>query len=283
MPSGTFQLVHGEKEVGAALAHHPLMRGIAFTGSQQAGRALFDIAATRPHPIPVFAEMGSVNPVFLFPGALRERNEALAKGFAASLTLGVGQFCTNPGVLIAADGADLDTFLSVLLEELKGLSVGTMLHGGIASTYVAEVKKRSSRKVEVHTSGTAPGEPAVFVTTSDAFLEDESLRSEIFGPAAVIVRCKSINEFEWVAQGMEGQLTATMHFQPSEEPDARALLPTLADLAGRVIGNGWPTGVEVSPAMQHGGPYPATTDSRFTSVGTAAIWRFLRPVCFQDL
>jgi NADP-dependent aldehyde dehydrogenase len=282
MPAGVFGLLHGGPEVGKGLVLRPEIYAVGFTGSQKAGRALFDLGASRPRPIPVYSEMGSVNPLFVFPGALAARSEKIAEGYAGSLTLGVGQFCTNPGVVIGLAGDAFDGFLASVSERLRGVSEGTMLDEGIRRRYLEGVAELSAH-VAVESACMEEGvRPALFITSGAEFLQRPELREELFGPAAVAVRCTDEAEMEAVARILEGQLTATVHFEPSDTEAVRQLLPLLVRMAGRVLANGFPTGVEVNSAMQHGGPYPATTDSRSTSVGTAAIERFLRPVAFQD-
>lgn len=290
LPTGTFTLVYGGVEVGQTLVQDVDLYAVAFTGSLRAGRALFDLAVARPRPIPVFAEMGSVNPLFVMPGALTSRLEALAKGYADSLTLGVGQFCTNPGVVVGLSGtAELqlgysafDEFLALVSGHLKASTPGIMLSERIACNYGAGVAALSGRsELTVHTCGEGTA-PALFSVNADAFIADSHLREEVFGPAAIAVRCETIEQMIAVAEILEGQLTATVHFEVEDEPMVARLLPSLSTTAGRLVANGFPTGVEVNSAMQHGGPYPATTDSRFTSVGTAAIFRFVRPIAYQS-
>lgn len=287
LPAGVFSLLHGGVEVGQALVKHPKISAVGFTGSQRAGRALFDLAAARPNPIPVYAEMGSVNPLFVTPGALAERGDALAEGYAASLTLGVGQFCTNPGVIVGVASPAFDSFLKKVAEKLQTVPGGTMLNCGIRDRYVASVESWANH-AEVdpisvpHMNGSGVL-PALFSTSAKKFLANGELQEEVFGPAAIAIRCDSFAELVQIANELPGQLTTTIHFAESETEDIRWLLPSLVRMAGRIVANGFPTGVEVSTAMVHGGPYPATTDARTTSVGTAAIERFVRPVAFQNL
>lgn len=291
LPEGVFSLLQGSgKVLGPALARHPFTRAIGFTGSRVAGRALFDAAAARPEPIPVFAEMSSLNPVFLLPGALRERAAGLAEGLRASVTLGVGQFCTKPGLVFAVRGADFDRFREALAGQLAAVAPATMLHAGICESY----HEGLARAAGVHgvqplaRSGQAPdpgrthGEAVVLATDVANFRAHPELAEEVFGPFALVIAAADLAELEQVARGMEGQLTATVHGTAADLAQAGPLLRLLERKVGRVIVNGFPTGVEVSPAMNHGGPYPATTDGRFTSVGTAALQRFVRPVCYQN-
>jgi NADP-dependent aldehyde dehydrogenase len=282
VPPGVFSLVHGvSPEVSLALVRHPKIAAGAFTGSLRAGRALFDAACARPQPIPFFAEMGSVNPVFLLPGALRERAEAIADGLHASVNLGVGQFCTCPGVAAGIAGPDLERLSARLRERFQQTTPGVMLNEGIARWY-REGVERITAISGVAATRVGNGGPALFETDAPTFFAHEELGQEVFGPSSVLVRCGSVAELEEIARRMEGSLTATIHGTSEDLREYRSLIPLLARKAGRLVFNGFPTGVEVCASMHHGGPYPATTDPRFTSVGTAAILRFARPVCYQD-
>jgi NADP-dependent aldehyde dehydrogenase len=278
LPAGTFSLLHGASPAtGVALVRHPRLEAVGFTGSQTAGRALFDAAASRPRPIPVFSEMSSVNPVFLLPGALRERAAALAEGLAGSFTLGVGQFCTKPGLVIGLASPAWDTFAATLAEKARAVPAGTMLHAGIADAFrrglaaVHDVEWLCSAHAHVARVDAA------------AFLARPELAHEIFGPYTLLVTVRDPAELLALAAALDGQLTATLHGNAADFAAAADLVSVLTCKAGRILANGFPTGVEVAPAMHHGGPYPATTDVRFTSVGTAAILRFARPVCYQNL
>lgn len=290
MPAGVFGLVQGRgHEVGLGLVNHPAVQAVGFTGSLRAGRALFDAAAARPQPIPVYAEMGSVNPVFLLPSALGSGAESLAAGLANSITLGVGQFCTKPGIVVAQEGAALDDFVQQLAERIAGVAPAPMLYGGICSSYHEGVAAlQDDPDVTLVASAAAPaaaeryGRAAVFRTTAEALTRRPELREELFGPSSLVVAARDAAEMLEVARTMEGQLTATVHGTPEELAEQETLVQLLVDRAGRLIFNGFPTGVEVSHAMQHGGPYPATTAPATTSVGTAAIHRFTRAVAFQD-
>lgn len=288
MPEGTFSLLHGHRnEVGALLVTHPEARAVGFTGSLRGGRALFDLAAKRPDPIPVFAEMGSINPVFVLPGALESRRDAIATGFSGSLTLGVGQFCTNPGVLVALEGEATSGLLEQLAARLSDAPEGVMLNEAILSSYQRLAHRLGqSEGVEpvlaAAASDSTRASPAVFKTTASHFMADPALREEVFGPASLAVVCRDPDEMLRVAESLEGQLSATIHREPVDDELAGRLAARLKDRVGRLLYDGFPTGVEVSPAMQHGGPYPASTDPRTTSVGTAAIARFARPVCWQN-
>ncbi len=290
MPEGVFSLLNGEShELGAALVAHPAIRAVGFTGSRRGGLALVKIASERPEPIPVYAEMSSVNPVLLLPGALERRAEAIAEGYVASLTLGVGQFCTNPGVVFGIAGSALDRFASAAAGALAGIAPGTMLTAGIHAAYEEGVSRlRQHPRVELLAEGTEPAGPAcgraaLFAVAGEDLAADPSLAEEVFGPSSLIVRCRDADELLALVTGLEGQLTMTLHLEDSDEALAARLLPALEQKAGRIIANGWPTGVEVAHAMVHGGPFPATSDGRTTSVGTLAIERFLRPVCYQNL
>jgi NADP-dependent aldehyde dehydrogenase len=279
-PEGVFSMVHGGPEQGIALVKHPDLRGVGFTGSLQGGRALFDSANSRPVPIPVFAEMGSVNPVFLMPSAFDGDLSALAKGYATSLTLGVGQFCTNPGIVIALESAELEEWIALVKGSIEGQS-GTMLTPGIGAAYCRGVEHLSSHSsVTSVLPATTAGSAGLFKCSAETFLADDSLQSEAFGPCGLVVVCKSLEELLQVARSLHGQLTATVHSQPFEIPED--LIRILEQKAGRLVFNGWPTGVEVCSAMTHGGPYPASTDSRFSAVGTTSIRRWVRPISYQN-
>ena len=291
IPHGVFSLLHGTgADAAQELVRHPLLRALGFTGSQRAGRALFDTAAARPEPIPVFAEMGSLNPVFLLPGTLKEHGEALAQALKNSFTLGVGQFCTKPGLLFALGGSDFEKFAAHFRVQVRGAAPATMLHGGICDAFYASLDRLKKLKgvVVLAESDTdadqsrAQGEPVAFATDVENFLLHRELQEEVFGPFTLLVTARSVNELEAAARSLAGQLTATVHGLPGEIAQFGDLIHVLERKAGRVLINGYPTGVEVCPAMQHGGPYPATTDARYTSVGTAAIHRWVRPVCWQN-
>jgi NADP-dependent aldehyde dehydrogenase len=288
MPPGVFSLLQSTRhEIARALVQHPRTRAVGFTGSLRAGRALFDAAAARPEPVPVYAEMGSINPVFLLPGALAERADALADGLTNSVTLGVGQFCTNPGLTIGIDDAALERFGRRMGDLIRQAPAGAMLYPAILQSYESGVQRLSALDgiCAVRSSNGADATraiPALFDTTADAFLRHPALGEEVFGPSTILVRCRSREAMEAVARHLDGQLTATIHGTPADLAEHATLLAILQDKVGRLIFNGFPTGVEVCPSMQHGGPYPATTDSRSTSVGTAAILRFVRPIAYQN-
>jgi NADP-dependent aldehyde dehydrogenase len=280
LPEGVFSFLPGRSnELGAALVADPRIKAVGFTGSRGGGLALIDIAARRPEPIPVFAEMSSINPVVLMPTALAARAEALGVAFVASLTLGAGQFCTNPGVVIALDGPELERFANAAAEALAKAPPSTMLTPEIRAAFEAGVAA-----LDAHEGAERIGlGGALFRTSAEHFIADKALGNEVFGAAAVIVRCADTEEMAEVIASLEGQLTATLQLDPADEPAAAPVLAALTAKVGRVLANGWPTGVEVTHAMVHGGPFPATSDGRTTSVGTLAMMRFLRPVCYQDI
>ena len=290
LPAGIFSYLPGEtNSLGAALVSDPRVKAVGFTGSRGGGVALMRIAAARAEPIPVYAEMSSINPVILFPAALAARGESLATGFVQSLTMGSGQFCTNPGLILAVDSPALDAFVVAAGKALAESAGTTMLTPGIHDSFekgVAALGNHAS--VRAVTRGSA-GEGcnqavgALFETDAQSFLADSALGHEVFGSSSIIVRCRDLAEVGRVIAGLEGQLTATLQIDPADEADAAALVPVITRRVGRILANGWPTGVEVCHAMVHGGPYPATSDGRTTSVGALAIERFLRPVAFQNL
>jgi len=289
MPEGIFAHVEGEGfETGTYLAKHPLVKAIGFTGSFSGGKALFDLANQREVPIPVFAEMGSVNPVFILPGKMAAETVSTAKQLAASITLGVGQFCTNPGLMVAVDDAPLQVFLDYLKKEIEAVIPSAMLHQGIAGHYAQKRQIALSQKgVQVLGSSVTPaaaheGQSTLATVTAQAFLENPLLHQEVFGPYSLMIRCKDQQELLQVAKTLEGQLTATVMAMPADLDSYESLLTALQEVCGRLIFNNVPTGVEVCLSMHHGGPFPATTDSRFTSVGADAIKRFARPLCYQD-
>jgi len=288
-PDGVFSLLFDDgHEVGAALVKHPLVKAVGFTGSRRGGRALMDLAAARPEPIPVFAEMSSINPVFILPGALPRKSEELAAGLHASITLGVGQFCTNPGLVLAERGGAAEAFVQKLANLMTATPPGTMLTAAICSAYYNGIEKfsqtagvRRVTDVKTEMQKNLAG-AALFVTDGNTFLKNRHLMDEVFGPATLVVQCDTHEQMLAAARQLEGQLTATVHGTPADLAGCRDLLAILETKAGRLVFNGFPTGVEVCHAMTHGGPYPATADGRSTSVGTRAIERFLRPVSYQN-
>lgn len=289
LPAGVFALLHGlSPDISLALVTHPAIRAVGFTGSLRAGRALFDAAARRPDPIPVYAEMGSVNPVFILPETLARNTAGIAEGLFRSVTLGVGQFCTCPGLAFAASGEALDKFRQELKKQFESAAPGSMLNSAIRKGYTEKFLAMAAVPGVASHSSSQPAaverteaQPGVFVTDSRTWLQNPELHTEIFGPATVLVECNSEAELLEAAHALEGTLTATIHGTPEELARHASLIEVLTAKAGRLIFNGYPTGVEVSPAMHHGGPYPATSDEKFTSVGSAAIYRFARPVCYQ--
>jgi len=289
-PEGTFSMLYGAgREVGIALVKHPLVKAVGFTGSRAGGRALMDAAAARPEPIPVYAEMGSINPVFMLPGVLKDNAEATATGLHGSVTLGVGQFCTNPGLVFVEKGDGANAFLQKLQALMAATPAGTMLTADLCAAYRTGVENfskvrgvtRAAAANAEPSAGNAQAGAALFVTDAGAFLTNPTLMEEIFGPSTLVVQCASKAQVLTCAQKLEGQLTATIHGTPEELTANRDLIAVLEGKAGRLVFNAFPTGVEVCHAMTHGGPYPATSDGRSTSVGTRAIFRFARPVCYQ--
>jgi NADP-dependent aldehyde dehydrogenase len=275
LPAGVFALIQGSSnEVGSHLVQHPDIQAVGFTGSYRGGKALYDLAARRPHPIPVYAEMGSVNPVVLLSDKIAENPTALAAGLAGSVCLGVGQFCTNPGLLILQKKDAF--FLELLASELDKLPLGTFLTPGIADAYATGVSNLSQHSKKL-TSRELPS-PALFV--ADAATANHLILEEVFGPCTVAILVKDEAEMISFIESLEGQLTGTIHGTKAEISEE--LVDALLQKVGRLLFNGFPTGVEVSAAMVHGGPFPATTDSRSTSVGTQAIYRFVRMVCLQN-
>lgn len=287
---GIFSYLLGRgAEVGIALVTDPRIKAVGFTGSRGGGMALVEAANARPEPIPVYAEMSSINPVLLMPHALAARPLALAAGLVQSLCMGAGQFCTNPGLVVALAGPDLDAFADETALLLAGNAAQTMLTPGIHAAYrngVARLDDQSGvHVIGLGAEATGPNQAraAVFRVDGAAFLDSAALKDEIFGPATIIIAARDLDQVRRIIASLDGQLTATLHFDPADEPDAASLVPLLAAKAGRILGNGWPTGVEVGHAMVHGGPFPATSDTRATSVGALSIERFLRPVCYQNL
>ena len=292
MPKGVFQHLHGAGfAVGQALVKHPHTRAVGFTGSLAGGKALFDLANQRENPIPVFAEMSSINPVILLPGSLERDFEATAKMLAGSITLGVGQFCTNPGLILAVEGEGLSRFVDHLVLEIQKSLPATMLHEGIAANYVKKLAQALAQK-GVKLEGQAvkesergdknQGRATVASASATEFLKNPSLAEEVFGPFSLVIRCKDNHELNTVVSHIHGQLTASIIGTEDEIARHSNLMNVLVEKAGRLIINGVPTGVEVCPSQNHGGPFPATTDSRFTAVGTDAIRRFARPVAYQN-
>lgn len=290
MPEGTFgDLVGAGNELGGALVADPRIAAVGFTGSRGGGLALVKIAQARAVPIPVYAEMSSINPVVLCPAALASRGAALGAAFVASLTMGAGQFCTNPGLVLAVEGEGLDAFVDAAAAALGEAAAQVMLTQGIHAAYEKGIGALSSHADVTEVArgkvgeGVARGQAAFFSTDAKAFLADAALGHEVFGASSLLVRCADAAELEAVLAAAEGQLTATLQMDEADTDFAARLVPVLELKAGRILVNGWPTGVEVAHAMVHGGPFPATSDGRTTSVGSLAIDRFLRPVSYQNL
>ncbi|WP_333816330.1 aldehyde dehydrogenase (NADP(+)) [Tabrizicola sp.] len=288
MPPGVFSLVQGGKrDVGEALVQHPFIKAVGFTGSLAGGRALFNLCAARPEPIPFFGELGSVNPMFLLPAALAARGEAIAKGWAGSLTQGAGQFCTNPGIAVVIDGKDADTFVEAAKTAVGAVGPQTMLTDGIAEAYRQGRDRVAAgsgvRSVLTTTCDLRNATPYLYEVSGQDWLSDHALAEEVFGPLGLIVRVRHAAEMQEIARSLQGQLTCTLHLDDADTDLARALMPVLERKAGRVLANGFPTGVEVVDAQVHGGPYPASTNFGATSVGTMSIRRWLRPVAYQNM
>lgn len=289
LPEGVFSLLFDSGlSISQALVADARIKAVGFTGSRAGGTALMKIAAARAVPVPVYAEMSSINPVLLFPHALKARAETIATTFVSSLVLGSGQFCTNPGLILAIDGPDLDRFIAAASAAMQDMPATTMLTPGIHGAYEKGVARLAQHEqVRTVARGRSGGlnqcQAGLFSTTAQAFSGHAELQEEIFGAAALVVRCPDLESIAALLEKMEGQLTAALHIDADDHAAARAVLPVLERRVGRILVNGFGTGVEVSPAMVHGGPYPSTADGRSTSVGTLAIERFLRPVCYQDL
>lgn len=291
MPKGVFSFLMGDDaEVGATLVQAAPVKAVGFTGSIAGGTALMKLANARPEPIPVFAEMGSVNPVVLLPEALKANAIAIAKGFVGSLTLGTGQFCVNPGLVIAIDGPELKEFIQTVQAELGNIGAGVMLNERICNSYQQGLTRFTQA---TGVSSLAQGLPNsategfraqahLLGTSGKNFIAQHEIHEEVFGPTSLLVTCSDIAEVERVLEVLAGQLTGTLHGTESELRTHAALIDVLSRKVGRIVINGFPTGVEVCPAMVHGGPFPASSDMRFTAVGTAAIQRFQRPVCYQN-
>jgi alpha-ketoglutaric semialdehyde dehydrogenase len=289
LPEGVFAMIYDAGiEAGAALVRHPLVQAVAFTGSLGAGRALMDMAAARSRPIPCFAEMASCNPVFILPGALASGAETVAQGLFNSFTLGAGQMCTKPGIVLLPEQKETPAFAARLAELVTQAQPFTLLTAGIARSYASGTSERgklAALTAEAAITNDGPAFPAnaqVFTTTLNEFLAQPELSEEIFGPDTLLVHCDSPDEYLRAAKALDGHLTATVLGSEEDLAAHRELIAVLEQKAGRLIFNGFPTGVEVANAMVHGGPYPSTSDSRYTSVGSAAIYRFARPVCFQN-
>jgi NADP-dependent aldehyde dehydrogenase len=291
LPEGTFSLLFGSgADIGSALVADPRLKAVGFTGSRAGGVALMKIAAARPEPIPVYAEMSSINPVYLLPEALKNRADAIATGFVNSMLMGSGQFCTNPGLLVVKEAPELAGFVRKVVDLVRAANPTTMLTPGIYQAFEFGVEKLSGNaNVDLLAQAQGSNGPNqcrahLFATTAQAFLTDHALRDEVFGSSSLVIRCKTDEEILAITNSLEGQLTATVLVDSSDDKVfIQKLMSILERKVGRILFNGYPTGVEVCHAMVHGGPFPATSDSRTTSVGTEAIWRFLRPVAYQDI
>ncbi|RLD25396.1 MAG: aldehyde dehydrogenase (NADP(+)) [Bacteroidetes bacterium] len=289
MPEGVFSNLNSSGiDVGVQLVNHPEVKAVGFTGSIKGGRALYDLASKREEPIPVFAEMGSVNPVVILPEALKKRGESLAKTYAGSITLGSGQFCTNPGLLLGIKSESLKNFISTLSEEIVKIEPSCMLHPNIIGAYESN-KANAIAQPELSVVADYDndvqsnyGRQAITTVEGHTFLENPTLHQEVFGPYSLVVQCEDANQLEVIISKLEGQLTGTIIAENNEESNYNNVIATLRNRIGRIIFNGVPTGVEVCPSMQHGGPYPASTDSRFTAVGIHSIKRWVRPFSYQD-
>ena len=289
MPDGTFSMVHGKStEAGIAIVKHPLIKAIGFTGSFRGGKAIFDAAVQRHEPIPVYAEMGSTNPVFILPGAIKEKSAEIAKGLTASVTLGVGQFCTNPGLVFWEESEQAVQFQKVTTENFQGIVSAPMLTPAIQQAFQNGIEKLAKQNsVQVLAKGKTDGNglqgTAVLLKTSaENYLQDNLLQEEVFGPSTLAITARTKEELINAARALHGHLTATLWATEDDLKNYSDLIAILERKVGRLIINGFPTGVEVCHSMVHGGPFPATTDSRSTSVGTLAITRFARPVSYQS-
>lgn len=284
---GVFSMLHGgNRSVGTSLVTHPQIKAVGFTGSLVGGRALFDLCAGRPEPIPFFGELGSVNPMFLLPAAVAARGAEIAEGWAASLTLGAGQFCTNPGIGVML-ASQVESIAEAMTAALHRVGAQVMLTEAIAAVYRSGRDRVSEapgvRSLVASVCDGRQAVPHLYVVSGADWLANHTLGEEVFGPLGLIVAVKDEAEFLQIAASFPGQLTTTLHMDADDASLARGLLPVLERMAGRVLANGFPTGVEVSDAMVHGGPYPASTNFGATSVGTLSIRRWLRPVCFQNI
>ena len=288
MPDGVFSSLNGDSmHTGKQLVQHPLIAGVGFTGSLKGGRALFDLGQQRPIPIPVFAEMGSVNPIFIFPGKIKENVQALASQLVSSMTMTAGQFCTKPGILVALEDHHTQQLIIEIKTALENIPEATLLNEGIFRSFnagISEIKAAHGVMIiqDFHSSGDLRTSPVLATVSADVFLSDPRLHHEVFGPYAILVLCRDMSTLQAVATALDGQLTASIMATTEELKEARMLVELLMEKAGRIIFNGVPTGVEVCAAMTHGGPYPASTDIRFTAVGQHAVYRWLRPVTLQN-
>lgn len=288
LPAGVFSLIQGgNRDVGTALVQHPLIKAVGFTGSLGGGRALFDLCAARPEPIPFFGELGSVNPMFVMPNKLAADTETLGAGWAQSLTMGAGQFCTNPGIAVTVAGASSAAFIEQASKALSDVQAQAMLTDGIADAYRSGIATfdatQADRVLRTKDASGRSALPNLYRVSAQDWLKNPALHQEVFGPLGLVVEAESVEQMVELARHLEGQLTCTVHLNEDDYDAAKALLPVLERKAGRVLANSFPTGVEVCDSMVHGGPYPASTNFGATSVGTLSIRRFLRPVCYQGI
>jgi 2,5-dioxopentanoate dehydrogenase len=288
MPDGVFSLLHCDEPTAIALVTHAAIRAVGFTGSRKGGMAIYNAAVNRAQPIPVYAEMSAVNPMILLPGAIAADGNSIANGLAASVTLGVGQFCTNPGLVFMIADAATNIFLQTLATAVQAVKPATMLSEGIFNNYASGVDRLKKHHAVTLVAAAdnfgsgLQGVAHVFTVVQKDFIADISLSHEVFGPATIIILCKDVDEIKEALYGLDGQLTATIHAAATDEAMMNVLIDVMREKAGRLIYGGFPTGVEVCNAMVHGGPFPATTDSRTTAVGAEAMQRFVRPVCYQN-
>lgn len=289
MPNGVFSNLNSRGiEVGTELVKHPTVKGVGFTGSIRGGRALFDLASKRNEPIPVFAEMGSINPVILMPNYLKNNTDSIAKTYAGSITLGAGQFCTNPGLILGVKSEELNSFIEALGDEITEIDPMCMLHPNISTNFnngkIKLLEQEGATLVNHSVKQSDPNYAQQAIATVDGatFLQNPNLHTEVFGPFSLVVQCENLDQLTHIIEGLEGQLTGTILTENSELADNPALVSAMQDRVGRLIFNSVPTGVEVCPSMLHGGPYPASTDSRYTAVGSDSIQRWVRPVSYQD-
>lgn len=290
LPEGVFSLIYGEgNQIGQKLVAHPVIKAVGFTGSQAGGMALFKTANARQEPIPVYAEMSSINPVYVLPNALNDKGAEIGKALIGSMLMGAGQFCTSPGLVFVVDGEGFDDFIQASKQALSQATSQTMLNLGIAKQFDSQVEKlKSLNGVELLAAAQEKAhsnacQAQLFLVDAKEFADNKTLHEEVFGSLSVIIKCKDINELVSLTESLEGQLTASIHATEADHKHLGDLLEVIERKVGRIIYNDFGTGVEVCDAMVHGGPFPATIDGRSTSVGTAAIERFLRPVCYQNI
>lgn len=281
------QIVDGGFAVGEALVKHPLIRAVGFTGSIKAGRALYDMCAARPEPIPFFGELGSTNPMFILPSAMKARGREIGTSWVGSLTMGVGQFCTNPGVAVVLDTPEATAFIQSATAAAAEIGAQPMLTDGIAAAYRAGVQMAGTAEGVETVLATPPegrnATPHLHVTSAEVWMGNPALQDEVFGPFGIVVKARDMDQMRDLAKGLHGQLTCTLHVDDGDSEEAQSLMPILERKAGRILANGFPTGVEIATAMVHGGPYPASTNFGATAGGQRAIRRFVRPICYQKM